>query len=600
MRAQWSKGEKRLRWWRVFLDKLTGKHADHEGVGPRRREAERYKYEAKLAVKCASWPDVLDLFTGDISETGMFIPTARDAMVGDRIELDIELPDGSAFPLVGTVVNVLDQAKAAEYRKPPGLGVQLDPMDDTTSKRFAELIVAARSDQPVPEESTLAPNSPITRTGSIRVSAVHAALDADALASAPVAAAPVAAPAPRPKPPIPTVARSRPTETIIGIDLGTTYTSVAAVLGKKVTILPWADGSKQSPSVVAFPSAGEIIVGMEARKRLASDPARTIASPKRLLGRNYDDKEIQSFIGQAPYRTVAGPDNSVVIEMWREQYAVTQLCSYILAEARMMAEAALGHPVEKCVVTCPVSFGEDRVRLLKRAGQMAHLDVISLIDEPSAAALANRFDPAFGGIVGVYDFGGGTFDFSVVDVTRGDFRVLATAGDTWLGGDDFDTVIADAVANQFWRMHKVDLRTQTVEWQKLVFACERAKRMLSIDDEAMIFVPDVLRTAEGMVDLNISLNRETFERACGPTIARSLDTCMHALELLDMQPGELSTIYLSGGTTYVPAVRKAVSERFGIPVRTGVPPEHAVCLGAAIHAAQLQFLAKTTLDEKES
>jgi uncharacterized protein (TIGR02266 family) len=582
-----------VRWWRVFLDKITGKHNDQEGVAPRRREAERFNYEARLSVKCASWPEVQELFTGDISAGGMYIPTTREAMVGDRIELSMQLPNGAPFPLAGTVVNVIDAEKAVEYRKPPGIGVQLDPMDDATAERFAQLLDAARGDQPVPEASTHEPNSPITKTGSIRVSAVRAALDAEPLAEA----APIAAP--KPKPPIPTLVEKRAPQPIIGIDLGTTYTSVAAVIGKKVTILPWPDGTKSSPSVVAFPKAGEVVVGMEARKRLASDPARTVSSPKRLLGRKYEDKEIQSFIGQAPYRTIPGPDQSVVVEMWREQYAITQLCSYILNSAREMAEAHLGHTVEKCVVTCPVSFGEDRVRLLKRAGQMARLDVISLIDEPSAAALANRFDPSFGGIVGVYDFGGGTFDFSVVDVTRGDFRVLATAGDTWLGGDDFDTVIADAVANQFWRMHKVDLRTQTVEWQKLVFACERAKRLLSVDDEAMIFVPDVLRTAQGMVDLNISLNRETFERACAPTINRSLDTCMHALELLDMQPNELSTIYLSGGTTYVPAVRDAVKKRFGIPVRTGVPPEHAVCLGAAIHAAQMQFRARTTLDEKD-
>ncbi|RMH45193.1 MAG: Hsp70 family protein, partial [Deltaproteobacteria bacterium] len=373
---------------------------------------------------------------------------------------------------------------------------------------------------------------------------------------------------------------------------------VAAVVGKKVTVLTWPDGARSWPSVVSFPSAHEIIVGAEARRRLATDPAHTVASPKRLLGRKYDDKEIQSFLGQAPYRTVPGPDGSVVVEIWGQQYAVTQLCAYIVEQARKVAETHLGCEVHRCVMTVPVSFDEQRARIFRRAAELAQLEVLAMIDEPSAAALANRFDPNFGGIVGVYDFGGGTFDFSIVDVSRGDFQVLATAGDTWLGGDDFDAVLAEAAANQFWRMHKVDLRKQAVEWQKLVFACERAKRALTVDAEARIHVPEVLRSARGMVDLDIRVDRATFERACRPVIERSLATCDEALELLDMKRSDLSTIYLSGGTTYIPAVRQALAAHFGVPVRTGVPPEHAVCLGAAIHAAQLQFQSATTLDAR--
>ncbi len=385
---------------------------------------------------------------------------------------------------------------------------------------------------------------------------------------------------------------------VVGIDLGTTYTSVAAIDGKKVSILQWPHGSKSSPSVVSFPSPNECVVGAKARLLLASDPSHTVNSPKRLLGRQYDDHEIQGFIGQAPYRTLRGPDGSVVVDIWGNQYAITQLCSYLLIEACKVAEKHLGQTVKRCVLTIPVSFDDKRAQILRRAASLAHLEVVSFIDEPSAAALANRFDPNFGGVVGVYDFGGGTFDFTVVDVSKGDFQVLATAGDTWLGGDDFDVVLAEAAANQFWRVHKVDLRKQAVEWQKLVFACERAKRVLSVDPETSIFVPEVLRGPNGMIDLNIALDRATFEHACRPVIDRSLQTCGHALELLDMRPSDLTTVYLSCGTTYMPTVRAALAEYFQVPIRTGVPPEHSVCLGAAIHAAQVQLNAVRTLNER--
>jgi len=256
--------------------------------------------------------------------------------------------------------------------------------------------------------------------------------------------------------------------------------------------------------------------------------------------------------------------------------------SSLLANVRDLAEEYFKEKVGRAVVTVPVTFDDDQIKLLRRAGQMAGLDVVAVIDEPSAAALANRFSPGFGGVVGVYDFGGGTFDFSVVDVSRGDFQVLATAGDTWLGGDDFDLAIAEAVANQYWHAQKVDLRNQQVEWQQLLFACEQAKRQLSSGDTAVIFVPEILRTPAKNLDFRLRITRPPLERVWAPVIERSLATCNEALSLLELQPGALSAIYLSGGTTHIPAVRTALARRFGVPVATGVSPEHAVCLGACV------------------
>ncbi len=601
-----------MKWWRVFIDKLSGNRSEPDGTTPRRRKAERFEFETTVTARCSSWPKFVNLFTGDVSAGGLFVPTTESAEIGEEIEVDLALPDKTTLRITGKVVNIIGEELASKRGKPPGLGIMLDPLEGEAKERFEQVLRAARASAPQPPKPTITP------ADAIQTSAVREAVAAGSSVARlteedfspkraappppkpPPTPTPAAAKAKKPPPPPPPVKKRR-SEPVIGMDLGTSYTSVAAVVDRKVKILPWPDGIKSSPSVVAFPSEHEVLVGVEARKRLASDPKHTVTSPKRLLGRKYEDKEIQGYIGQAPFRTLEGPNSTVVLEIWRQQFAVPQLCSYLIEDARRVAEQALGQRIEKCVMTVPVSFDDDRAKLLRRAAEMAQLEVLALIDEPSAAALANRFEEGFGGVVGVYDFGGGTFDFSLVDVSGGDFQVLATAGDTWLGGDDFDQVLADAAANQFWRMHNVDLHTQSVEWQRLVWACERAKRLLSVDEKSAIFVPEVMRGAEGMIDLHISLDRPTFERACAPVIARSLATCDDALELLDMKPTELTAVYLSGGTTYVPAVREAIANHFQVPVRTGVPPEHAVCLGAAIHAAQLQFaMERTTLEARDA
>ncbi|MBT8492844.1 MAG: Hsp70 family protein, partial [Deltaproteobacteria bacterium] len=363
-----------------------------------------------------------------------------------------------------------------------------------------------------------------------------------------------------------------------------------------VVILPRDSGRKSTPSVLTFEDQDTIIIGD--RDRIATDPAHTVASPKRILGRPIREPDVERFVARAPYRTLEGPDGSVIIEMRGNHYAVPQLIGFLLEDAKKLAERHLGQPVEHAVVSVPISFDAVRVEHLKRAGRMAGLNIVAVIDEPSAAALANRYSPDFGGIVGVYDFGGGTFDFSVVDVSRGDFRVLATSGDTWLGGDDFDEVLASAAANQFWRKHQVDLRNQALEWQRLLFACEVAKRSLTTRERAAISVPEVLRTASGMVDLNFTIDRNVLARAAAPIIEQSLATCNEALHLIGLEPDQLTAVYLSGGTSYMPAVREALAEHFGVPIRTGVPPEHAVCLGAAIHAAQLQLSGGATLESR--
>jgi molecular chaperone DnaK len=357
------------------------------------------------------------------------------------------------------------------------------------------------------------------------------------------------------------------------------------VQGTRVQVLARDDGSRFTPSVISFPKKGEVVVGEAARLRLATDPGRTIASPKRLIGRPFTDREVQTFVGQAPYRTKVGPDGSTVVEVWQTDYAVTQLCSYLVASVRELAEQRLGMKITEAVLSVPVAFDVQRIQAVRRAAQMAGLEVASLLDEPSAAALANRYTPGFGGVVGVYDFGGGTFDFSLVDVSRAQFKILATAGDDWLGGDDLDGVLAEAAANQFWRLHKVDLRKQAVEWQRLRFACESAKRSLSVNDTAVISVPEVMRTANGLIDLELGIDRPTLARASASLIQRSMQVCDHALAKAGLRANDLTAIFLVGGTSRAPAIHDAVAKHFGVPVRHGVAPDQAVCLGASIHAS---------------
>ncbi len=373
--------------------------------------------------------------------------------------------------------------------------------------------------------------------------------------------------------------------TIVGIDLGTTNTSVAAAIGTKVTILTPGDGTRSFPSVVSLPEPRQVLVGAAARARITTDPGRTIASPKRLLGRKHADREVQTLIGGAPYPSRAADDGAVVVEIDGESYAIPQLCAHLLTEAKRIAEQHLKQPVTEAVLAVPVSFDETRCRALETAAKLAGLDVVGLIAEPNAAALANRYIAGFAGLIGIYDFGGGTFDFSIVDVSRSRFQVVAAMGDAWLGGDDIDTVVAEAAANQFWRQHKVDLRRQAVEYQRVRFACEEAKRTLSTASSTTLHVREVLRTTDGMVDLKLALDTRTLARAAGAIIRRTLDVCQQALRKAGITGDQLTGVYLCGGSSQMPAVREAVQKFFGVPIHAGVPPEQAVCLGAAIHAS---------------
>jgi molecular chaperone DnaK len=377
-------------------------------------------------------------------------------------------------------------------------------------------------------------------------------------------------------------------EAILGIDLGTTNTAVSAVIDNRVQIIPFPGGAYSLPSVVAFPERGRCVVGHEAQKLLLRDPRNAINSGKRLVGRQLDDPAIASYMAEARFAHYRGPDGTVIAKLWGEDYAIPQICSYLFAAAKHAATQTLEKEPTKAVLTVPVSFEHSQIEAMRRAAKLAQLDVVEIIEEPCAAAIANQGQKDFKGIVGVYDFGGGTFDFSLVEAGMGDLRVLATTGDSWLGGDDFDIAIADAAANMFWKSQGTDLRQRAVEWQYLILACEQAKRELSRRERTQVVVPEVLRNAQGTIDLRIGLARKKVEELWIDPIRRSIDTCNQALNLAGVPKSKLSAIYMSGGTSYIPAIRRTLIERFKVPVHLGIAPEHAVCAGAGVRAAVLQ------------
>jgi molecular chaperone DnaK len=371
------------------------------------------------------------------------------------------------------------------------------------------------------------------------------------------------------------------------MDFGTTRCRVAALINGTVYLLPLKDGQPEMPAVVGFDPSGNAVVGEKARLMLASDPANVIASPRRLLGRLYQDQRIAGLLAELPIRSSEGPNGEVVLHTRGQAYAVTQVCSTLLYRLRMIAEHHLKQPITEVVLTTPVDFDERQTGALARAAQMAGLEVLQLVEEPVAAAVANRFDPDFRDLVGIYDFGGATFDFSVVDLNE-QMRVVASASDPWLGGNDFEEVLAGAAANHFWWQHKIELRHQVVQWQRLLLTAERAKRELSEREQTVLRLDRVAHTKKGSVDVHYPISRKEFVQLSKELIDRSLDTCKEALESRNLAASDLNTVFFSSGTSYIPAVQQAVGRFFGRALKPGVAPERAILLGAAIYTTCLR------------
>jgi molecular chaperone DnaK len=375
---------------------------------------------------------------------------------------------------------------------------------------------------------------------------------------------------------------------IIGIDLGTTNSVVAVMEGGEPVVITSSEGSRLIPSVVAInPKTGERMVGQVARRQAVLNPENTIFSIKRFMGRKFSDPEVQKALKVVPYKVTAAPNGDVRVTMGGKEYSPPEISAMILAKIKSDAEAYLGEAVTQAVITVPAYFNDSQRQATKDAGRIAGLDVLRIINEPTASSLAYGLDKKKDETIAVYDLGGGTFDISVLDVGDGVFEVRSTNGDTFLGGDDFDQRIIAWVAEEFMKDQGIDLRKDRQALQRLKENAEKAKIELSTVTQTEINLPFITADASGPKHLNMSLTRSKLEQLCDDLIQRSIRPVTQALEDAKLKPGDIDEVVLVGGMTRMPAVQDAVRKIFNKEPHKGVNPDEVVAVGAAIQAGVL-------------
>ncbi len=375
---------------------------------------------------------------------------------------------------------------------------------------------------------------------------------------------------------------------IIGIDLGTTNSVVAVMEGGEPVVIPSSEGARLIPSVVAVnPKNGERTVGQVARRQAVLNPENTIFSIKRFMGRKYADAEVQKALKFVPYKVSAAPNGDVRVHMGGKEYSPPEVSAMILAKIKADAEAYLGEAVTQAVITVPAYFNDSQRQATKDAGRIAGLEVLRIINEPTASSLAYGLDKKKDETIAVYDLGGGTFDISVLDVGDGVFEVKSTNGDTFLGGDDFDQRIIDWVADEFRRDQGIDLRADRQALQRLKEAAEKAKIELSTVAQTEINLPFITADASGPKHLNMTLTRAKLEQLTDDLVQRSIRPVTQALDDAKVKPADVDEVVLVGGMTRMPAVQDAVRKIFNKEPHKGVNPDEVVAVGAAIQAGVL-------------
>jgi molecular chaperone DnaK len=377
-------------------------------------------------------------------------------------------------------------------------------------------------------------------------------------------------------------------EIAVGIDLGTSNSCVALARKGRVDVLPNAYGENTTASVVNIAEDGSITVGNAAKANVIHDPENTIYSSKRLIGRYFFSEEVKKAQAICSYQIVEGENHSTRIQVRGEAFSLPEVGAMVLRELKSIAESRLGRPVSKAVVTVPAYFNDNQRQATKDAARIAGLEVLRILNEPTAAALAYGFGKGLNQRVAVYDLGGGTFDISVLEIGSDVFEVLATSGDTFLGGDDFDDRVIDLLADEFASKHDINLRNDPYALEKLKLAAESAKKALSMDDEARIRIPDVIDDAEGNpLSIERSLSKEEFGALVMDLIQRSFKVCDEALQQAGLIARDLDGVILVGGPTRLSIIREAVTEYFGREPQGDVDPDEVVAMGASIHAESL-------------
>ena len=382
---------------------------------------------------------------------------------------------------------------------------------------------------------------------------------------------------------------------VIGIDLGTTNSCVAVMEGQTPKVIENAEGMRTTPSIVAFTDDGERLVGQPAKRQAVTNPERTIFAVKRLIGRRYDDPMVEKDKKLVPYKIVRASNGDAWVEIEGKTYSPSQISAFILQKMKETAEAYLGSKVEQAVITVPAYFNDAQRQATKDAGKIAGLEVLRIINEPTAAALAYGLDKNKTGTIAVYDLGGGTFDVSILEIGDGVFEVKSTNGDTFLGGEDFDMRLVNYLADEFQKEQGIDLRRDKLALQRLKEAAEKAKIELSSTTQTEINLPFITADASGPKHLTMKLTRAKFEALVDDLVQKTIEPCRQAIKDAGLSAADINEVVLVGGMTRMPKVQEVVKQLFGKEPHKGVNPDEVVAVGAAIQAGVLQGDVKDVL-----
>jgi molecular chaperone DnaK len=382
---------------------------------------------------------------------------------------------------------------------------------------------------------------------------------------------------------------------VIGIDLGTTNSCVAVMEGKTPKVLENAEGMRTTPSIVAFTDEGERLVGQPAKRQAVTNPERTIFAVKRLIGRRYDDPMVEKDKKLVPYKISRASNGDAWVEIEGKTYSPSQISAFVLQKMKETAEAYLGSKVEQAVITVPAYFNDAQRQATKDAGKIAGLEVLRIINEPTAAALAYGLDKQKTGTIAVYDLGGGTFDISILEIGDGVFEVKSTNGDTFLGGEDFDMRLVNYLADEFQKEQGIDLRRDKLALQRLKESAEKAKIELSSTTQTEINLPFITADASGPKHLTMKLTRAKFEALVDDLVQKTIQPCKQAMKDAGLSAAEINEVVLVGGMTRMPKVQEVVKQLFGKEPHKGVNPDEVVAVGAAIQAGVLQGDVKDVL-----
>ncbi|OPB35919.1 molecular chaperone DnaK [Bartonella taylorii] len=382
---------------------------------------------------------------------------------------------------------------------------------------------------------------------------------------------------------------------VIGIDLGTTNSCVAVMDGKNAKVIENSEGARTTPSVVAFTDGGERLVGQPAKRQAVTNPEGTVFAVKRLIGRRFDDPMVEKDKALVPYKIVKGDNGDAWVEEAGKKYSPSQISAMILQKMKETAESYLGEKVEQAVITVPAYFNDAQRQATKDAGKIAGLEVLRIINEPTAAALAYGLDKKDGKTIAVYDLGGGTFDISVLEIGDGVFEVKSTNGDTFLGGEDFDMRLVGYFADEFKKEQGIDLKNDKLALQRLKEAAEKAKIELSSSQQTEVNLPFITADQSGPKHLTMKLTRAKFESLVDDLVQRTIEPCKAALKDAGLKAGEIDEVVLVGGMTRMPKIQEVVQSFFGKDPHKGVNPDEVVAMGAAIQGGVLQGDVKDVL-----